>query len=175
MLTATAANHGCGAQLLTLRPATTRTQPPAISLTEPFGTAVTTDALATDGRSLCLAGSGASSSELGPLAADGKLLGATSGPPGQLTAVVALGQRACAALFRTTGGGLVVQAVAGQRHPTRDRIPRAVTPLGMFRCHQHLLVIGARRDLQESAGVVVAIPVRRGPQANAASRTTGCR
>jgi hypothetical protein len=178
LLTAATVGPGCGVEVLTLQPpATTRPGSAAVLATLPFGNAVTTGALAAFRGSVCLAGSGKSTSELGPLSTGGTVHAPTQGPSGKLTAVVALGRRACATLIANRTGGLVLQAAGGQRHPTIDRIPRSVIPLGMFRCHQHLLVIGARRNRFGSNGVVVAIPVRRGPQANraaAASAATGC-
>jgi hypothetical protein len=53
-----------------------------------------------------------------------------------------------------------------------DRLPAAIAPLAMFRCHQHLLVIGSTRSGAERAAVLTPVPVRRGEFAIRASRAS---
>jgi hypothetical protein len=173
--TALLAFHGarhCAAQLVTLAVSmragdgslrTTRTA----SLTA----AATTDRVAALGSNLCFASSSPSATEFGPFLDRRQAFTPSRAPGGRLISLVALGQGACAALIATgrQPGTLVVQASAQQRRATRDAIPQTVEPLGMFRCHAHLLVIGARAQNHQRAGVVVVIPVRRGPRAATAS------
>jgi hypothetical protein len=117
--------------------------------------------LAAQGRSVCLTASGPSRTLLG---------GTARAPAGRVIAVTPLGDGACAALIMPRGypTALVIQARKRQALASSYAIPTDVAPLGMFRCHQHLLVIGERRH----TAVVVVVPVRAGPHAAAAS--AGC-
>jgi hypothetical protein len=145
--------------------------------TAPLGASTTTALIAAFGSNICLATSGPTSTAFGPLLASRQAFTQSRAPGGQLIAVVALGQGACAALI-TNGrqpGAFVVQASVQQRHATRDAVPRSVQPLGMFRCHAHLVVIGARAQNHGRRGTVVVIPVRRGPKITTASVTVAKR
>lgn len=94
-------------------------------------------------------------------------------PAGRLVALVPLGDGACAALIAPRHGSraLVAQAVAGARHATVDRLPRGLRPLGMSRCEQHLLVIGAHAAGHRVAGRVAVVPVRAGPYSGSRTRS----
>jgi hypothetical protein len=135
----------------------------------PLGSAASTAMIAATGSAVCLAGSSPGGTIFGPFVA-GQTFAPSRGPAGRLVSVGALGRDACAALVTGRGsGGVVVQASGGRGQPTRDAIPASVQPLGMFRCHAHLLVIGTRPRNGWRAGAVVVIPVRRGPSAGAAT------
>jgi hypothetical protein len=102
-------------------------------------------------------------------------LGALSAQPspaagGHVISVSPLGGASCAALIERPGrrGAFVLQASPGQVRASSDAVPAGVAPLGMFRCHQHLLVIGDRRRGRQRAAVVAVVPVREGPEALAA-------
>jgi hypothetical protein len=133
--------------------------------------AATTDRVAAFGSNICFASSSPTATEFGPFLDRRQAFTPSRAPAGRLISLVALGQGACAALIATDRppGTVVAQASAQQRQSTRDAIPRTVEPLGMFRCHAHLLVIGAQAQNRQRAGVVVVIPVRRGPPATTAS------
>jgi hypothetical protein len=119
----------------------------------------------------CVAESGPTGTALGPLGARGL----ARAPAGRLIGVSPLGNGACAALVAARGqpAALVLQAAAGARRATSDAIPVHVHPLGIFRCHQHLLVIGDRRGVSGRDAVVVVIPVRTGPNSLAADLSSG--
>lgn len=103
----------------------------------------------------------------------GTVIGSARAPRGQIVSVVALDDGACAALIIPKGypAAMVLQAPSGQREANSYAIPTGISPLGMFRCHQHLLVIGKRGR----TGVVVVVPVTAGPHAAAAeTAAAGC-
>ena len=62
--------------------------------------------------------------------------------------------------------------------PAVTTLPEALAPLAMFRCHEHLLVVAARRAARQPAAMIVPIPIIRGPFAAASAArailTTGC-
>lgn len=132
---------------------------------ETFGT----DLVAASGSNLCVATASPASSAFGPLLAPRHVVLPSRAPGGRLIALVALGPGACAALIVEAHHPVTVvaQASVQRRQATLDAVPRAVQALGMFRCHAHLLVLGAHRQGGQSSGVVVAIAVRRGPNAAA--------
>jgi hypothetical protein len=53
-----------------------------------------------------------------------------------------------------------------------------LVPMAMFRCHEHLLVLGASGPAARETAVIVPVPITRGPfAASAAARSTsatGC-
>lgn len=166
---------GCAAQIVALtKTLTASASSPAPPLAD---TAARSSTLVPDGASWCLAASDVKHVNL--LAwASGRWTSAAA-PAGTLVALAPLGAGACAALIRTSRPGAVVaQMSAGSSRVSADTIPSSLTPLGMFRCNRHLLVIaGAARD---RTAVIVPVPVRRGPfvhaaLASAASAGTGCR
>jgi hypothetical protein len=114
--------------------------------------------VAGSGRGACLTASGPSGTLIN---------GVSRAPAGRVIALTPLGFGACAILESPRGypTAMVLQARAGQRSANSYAIPRNVAPLGIFRCHQHLLVIGKRGR----NAVVVVVPVTAGPHAAAAS------
>jgi hypothetical protein len=74
----------------------------------------------------------------------------------------------------------LIQVGAGATGASVTALPRGVSPLAMFRCHAHVLVIGARRSGRDEQAVIVPVAVRRGrfaaaaAAAAAARATTGC-
>jgi hypothetical protein len=121
------------------------------------------------GSARCVALARAHTTALGPDVTPPTPFVTSSAPGAPPLALVALGQGACAALIAGGHGhgGVVVQAAAGHGRPVSDRIPSAIAPLGMFRCHAHLLVIGSRSQGHTLSGEVAVFPVRRGPFAQA--------
>lgn len=133
---------------------------------------------------VCVAESGRTGTRLGPLPSQRSLAPPSSerlsrAPAGHVVSVVPLGNGACAALISTRGypAPLVLQAPAGQRLAISDALPTHIAPLGMFRCHHHLLAIGDRAQGTGRGAVVVVLPVRAGPAAlaGAAAAATGSR
>jgi hypothetical protein len=163
---------GCAAQIVTVtisrsgRQASLNTTV-ATPLTLPSAPTASLDAAF--GSSICAAASSQAKTVLGALSA--RAFSPLTAPGGRLAGLVALGGGACAGLITTASGfgGVVVQASGTQRSVTRDTVPGSVRPLSMFRCHAHLLVIGARARPSGVHGMVVVIPVRRGPGAGAMS------
>lgn len=155
----------CGAQIVTVGIArrSDHRSPPAGSSVA-LGRTASAVLVSTFGSAVCAAVSNRASTMLGPFRGGRATLSrGTAG--GRLIALVSLGEGACAALLvdHRHPGGLVVQASPQRPQPTPDGLPRAVTPLGMFRCHAHLLIIGTHAQGRSRAGTVVVIPVRRGP------------
>jgi hypothetical protein len=153
-----AVGPGCSASLVSYAP-------PAVPSAQPtlFGGVFPLIDLAGQGRDLCLTASGPSKT----------LLGTATAPAGRLIAATPLGDGACAALIKPHGypAAMVLQARKGQHLANSYAIPRTVAPLGLFRCHQHLLVVGRRGR----NAVVVVVPVTAGPHASAASTAAaGC-
>jgi hypothetical protein len=124
----------------------------------------------------CIAGSDSRRIAVSPLTY-GTSAGVAAAPPGRLVALVPLGARSCAALIQTPRGrATVAQMSAGDHRAVTEVLPAAIAPLSMFRCHQHLLVIGATDSGHEHAAVIVPVPIRRGKFAAIASAaSTGCR
>lgn len=155
----------------------------AVMSAVPGSTPLRTALLAQHGSALCLGGSSATATEVGPLSAQGDAFAASRASAGRLIAVTALGQGACAALVADPpSGAIIVQTSPRARGVTRDVLPRSFTPLGMFRCNAHLLAVGTDHG---ATGAVAVVPVRHGPAAAAsaasaasaitAARTDGCR
>jgi hypothetical protein len=163
--TKSAGHIGCGARVLILGapPRRTRGSLKAIT-TGTFRTPTTTSAVAASAATVCLAGASRSATELGPFIPGRRFAVTSRGPSGGLVTVVPLGRGACAELVASIPGtgGFVVQAAPGETRPPLISVPRGVQPLGMFRCHQDLLVIGSRQAGSERAGVIIVIPLRRG-------------
>ncbi len=95
-----------------------------------------------------------------------------SAPGGSLVALAPIAQRACGALIATRSGGVVAQMASGDRAAVTARVPAGVAPSAIFRCHQHLLVIGVQGASGRRTAVVLPFAVRRG--ASSAALTTGC-
>jgi hypothetical protein len=163
-----ATGPGCAAALDEASPAKLIATGNGMTVTAPFSRTVRNDVLARLGGQTCVAGSGSRGTEFGALAPHGTARPAFRGPAGPVVGVVALGRGACALLVRAHDGGIVLQADA-RHHVTRDAVPRRIEPLGMFRCHHHLLIIGSTA---RGSGQVVVIPVRRGPYAGAIATLT---
>ena len=124
------------------------------------------DLIAASGSDLCAATASPASTVFGPLNPRRFAVAGSRAPGGRLIALVALGSGACAALIAEAHHptSVVAQASIERRRATLDTGPRRLAALGMFRCHAHLVVLGARRRGSHSAAAVVAIPVRRGPR-----------
>lgn len=163
-----AARPGCGAVLDQATPSELVSPGAALSAAAPFGRAVRTDMLGAFGAQTCVGGMGPRSTEFGSLDAHNTARPVFRGPPGGLVSIVALGHGACAVLVQARSGALVLQGMS-RRQMSRDAIAPTIEPLGMFRCHQHLLVVGATRH---GSAVVAVVPVRRGPYASAAATRT---
>ena len=163
----------CGDRIVTIS-LTRRGSHPALRQTRyiPLGSGTPGEALvAASGSDLCVATASPASSAFGPLIARRHVVVSSRAPGGRLIALVALGSGACAALIAeahhpTT---VVTQASIQRRRATLDTVPRSLQALGMFRCHAHLVVLGARRRGRQSAGAVVTITVRRGPKGAAST------
>ena len=57
-----------------------------------------------------------------------------------------LGDRACGALLRRAGKpALVLQASNGSGKPSLTEVPAGLRAGAIYRCKQHVLVVGARR------------------------------
>ncbi|HUO72988.1 MAG TPA: hypothetical protein VMU39_19630 [Solirubrobacteraceae bacterium] len=168
LLAVDATGPGCGAGVVQASPAALIASGSGVSVAAPFGTAAGADALGALGSQTCVGGAGPRDTEFGALDRHNAARPIFRGPAGELVSVVALGRGGCAVLIRGRGGTVVLQA-ASRGRPTRDAVSHAVEPLGMVRCHQHLLVLGARRARGAAAMVVAVVPVRRGPFATAAA------
>lgn len=169
---------GCPPQLVTVAIADSQSSVTTAKAT-PLGLPGRSTLEAQYGSADCVATETPSATEFGPVVPAPAPFSPWHAPGGRLNALVALGQGACAALISSAhgAGGIVVQASPQQPRPASDRVPSSIAALGMFRCHAHLLVIGARAQAHELAGVVVVLPVRRGPNAQvaiAASRSRRC-
>lgn len=160
-----AARPGCGAVVDQATPTELVSTGAALSAAAPFGRAVRTDMLGAFGAQTCVGGMAPRSTEFGSLDAHNTARPVFRGPPGGLLSVVALGRGACAVLVHARSGALVLQGM-GRGRISRDAIRPTIEPLGMFRCHQHLLVIGATRH---GGAVVAVVAIRRGPYAGAAA------
>jgi hypothetical protein len=161
---------GCAAQIVTVTISGSGRQASlkaivATPLTVPSAPTASLDAAF--GSSVCAAASSPARTVLGPLSA--RAFSPVTAPGGRLAGLVALGGGACAGLITSAygSGGIVVQASGTQRSVTRDAVPGSIRPLSMFRCNAHLLVIGTRARPSGVQGMVVVIPVRRGPGAGA--------
>lgn len=176
LLSTAVRGNRCAAQIVAL--AKTLTPPVNSSAPSLADTAARSSMLVPDGASWCLAATDTKHVNL--LASGRGRWTSAAAPAGTLVALAQLGTGACAALIRTSRPGAVVaQMGAGNGRVSADTIPSSLTPLGMFRCNQHLLVIaGAAGD---RTAVIVPVAVRRGPFATAASvasaqpQGTGCR
>jgi hypothetical protein len=177
----TAGGSGCAASVLTLgqdlKPAGP-SSPPTPAVADPHATAAVVSA---SSGGLCIAATDPLRILIAPYPPTSGAGGAVA-PRGTLLALVPLGSGSCAALIRTSGGrASVAQMSSGDRRAVIDRLPAAIAPLAMFRCHQHLLVIGATRRGREQAALVAPIPIRRGTfsarasAAALATPSTGCR
>ena len=174
LLGITADEPGCGAAIDASTPAALLRPGVVLSTGLPFGRTARTALFGALGGQTCAAGSGSRGTVFGTLDRRNRARPMLHGPAGALIGTVALGHGVCSVLIRTRSGGLVLQA--GRGRSSRDAVPRQVDPLGMFRCHRHLLVLGTARH---GGPVIVVVPVRRGPYATAASATmasgSGCR
>jgi hypothetical protein len=134
--------------------------------------------IASSGSHICAAASTPTATILGPVAIRRHLFTGSTAQAGRLVSLVALGPGACAALITSPRhrGGLVLQASVQRPRASQDFLPGSVTPLGMFRCHAHLVAIGSRVSTGGRGGVVVVVPVRRGGRAQVATaaRTKRC-
>jgi hypothetical protein len=180
LTTRTAARSGCASLILALgsdlQPVGSP-GPPAPALPDPGASA---SVIATSGGASCIATTAPSHTGISPYAT-GSAGTAANAPAGSLTGLVPLGPGSCAALIRTPRGqATVAQMTSGDAHALTDRVPPAVTALAMFRCNQHLLVVGATGSAGRQSAVIVPVPVRRGKfaaQASIASAhplSTGC-
>jgi hypothetical protein len=82
---------------------------------------------------------------------------------GTLGGVVPLGDGACGALLLHDGKpASVLQASAGDAHPAITSLPAGLRAGAIYRCNQHVLVVGARRSNGvERASVAVTMITRR--------------
>jgi hypothetical protein len=166
----------CTATILRLGRTLRVLAPPAWVGTLPAGHATE---LAGTGSSTCAASSGSAATAIRPVSA-GATVRATLAPAGRLLALVSLGQGACAALVAGRGGADVEQMQAGARRAVSDRVARDVAAQSMFRCNQHLLVLGTVAGGGRRTAVILPVPVRRGPFARASAAalaappSTGC-
>jgi hypothetical protein len=82
---------------------------------------------------------------------------------GSLVAVVPLGDRACGALLRRAGtSAWVLQASNGDAKPSVIEVPAALRAGAIYRCKQHVLVVGTRHiGGIDRAGVAVTSITRR--------------
>jgi len=167
-VTTDATGDGCASVILTLGPAL-----------EPLGRGA---AVAGARTSLATAGGGSSWGCLATAGPGGVRISAYAGsrtsapaaaPPGTVLALAPIAEGACAALIGERGGGIVAQMAAGDRRTLTDRVPAGVAPAALFRCHQHLLVVGTAGAAGHRSAVVLPVTVRRGAASIAVS--TGCR
>jgi hypothetical protein len=163
--TRSAGHTGCGARVLVFKPTSTAARDALKTMTvAAFRPPIVTSAVSAFVTRLCVAGASRSATEVGPFVPGRQFAPSARGPSGNLLTVVPLGGGACATLVASIhrSGGFVVQAAAGEQHRSLIFLPRGVQALGMFRCHQHLLVIGSRPAAAGRAGVIVVVPLRRG-------------
>jgi hypothetical protein len=169
--TSTGAGRGCATSTLALDRnlvlAGSNGPPPPALTSDP---AATTSVIAASGTSGCIAGIDPTGIAISSYAPGSTSMSATA-PAGKLVALVPIASGSCAALIKTSRrGGTVAQMSAGNRHALTNKLAASIAPLAMFRCHRHLLVIGARRAQGQETGVIVPIPVRRGMAAADAVR-----
>jgi hypothetical protein len=83
--------------------------------------------------------------------------------PGSLGGVVPLGDGACGALVLHGGkAASVLQASGGDAHPAITTLPASLRAGAIYRCNQHVLVVGTRRSHgTERASVAVTMITRR--------------
>jgi hypothetical protein len=83
--------------------------------------------------------------------------------PGSLGGVVPLGDGACGALLLHEGkAATVLQASSGDAHPAITTLPTGLRAGAIYRCNQHVLVVGTRRSNgTERASVAVTMITRR--------------
>ncbi len=83
--------------------------------------------------------------------------------PGSLAGVVPLGDGACGALLLHEGrAATVLQASGGDAHPATTTLPASLRAGAIYRCKQHVLVVGTRRSHgTERASVAVTTIARR--------------
>ena len=174
LATSVTGGRGCAGTILQLGHSLALLAPAPAAAALPPGRSTTV--AGADG-STCAASSAPRGVAIRPLGAR-PTIRSTLAPAGRLLALVALGPDACAALIAGGRGATVAQMQASERHAVTDRVPRDVTALAMFRCNQHLLVLGTTASSGERSAVILPVPVRRGPFARsaaiAAAPTTGC-
>jgi hypothetical protein len=177
--TRTAGGSGCTASVLALGPKLAPTAPagPPPTLADPDASSIL---LSSSGSGSCLAGTDPARILIAAYAGASARTAAVA-PAGMLISLVSLGPGACGALIKAAGApARVAQMSTGDRRAVVDRLPDAIAPLAMFRCHQHLLVIGSTPSAGWRAAVIAPVPVRRGEFAVRASATalaassTGC-
>jgi hypothetical protein len=128
------------------------------------------------GGAACVAGAGPAGIAVWPLG-DPLAARVIATDSTRLLALVPLGASACGALLgERRQAAEIVQTAEGGGAPAVTHLPRALSPLAMSRCRQHLLVIAATGPRRRESAVIVPIPIARGPfaAAAAASVTTGC-
>jgi hypothetical protein len=163
-----AAGPGCAAGVDQASPAKLIATGTGLSVVAALGSTVRSDVLGAFGAQTCVGGTGSRGTAFGSLDSHDTVRTAFRGSSGEIVSVVALGHGACAILVRARGGGVVLQATPRQR-VAREAVPRSIEPLGMFRCHQHMLIIGSSA---RGAGEVFVVPVSRGPYAGATAGVT---
>jgi hypothetical protein len=81
---------------------------------------------------------------------------------GTLAGVVPLGDHACGALLRRTGKpSLVVQAANGDAKPAVTEVPAGLRAGTIYRCKQHVLVVGTRHIGGGERASVAVSPIAR--------------
>lgn len=167
-VTTETSRHGCASSLLALG-----------GDLRPVSGAATVAGAST---SLAIDGGGAQWGCIGTAGSGGVRISAYSGssvsqpaaaPAGSLLALAPIARGACAGLIEAKGGDVVAQMASGERSAVTDRVPSGVAASAIFRCHQHLLVVGSTGSPGHRAAVVLAVAVRRGGASAAAG--TGCR
>jgi hypothetical protein len=186
LTTTTSASPACRALIValnrSLRPAGSA-GPPAPAPPDAQATSIV---IVTSGVGACIASTDATRIAISPWGSGLASARSAGAPLGRLVALVPLGAGACSALIAgPRGRATVAQMSAGDGRAVTTGLPRAVAPLTMFRCHRHLLVVGAT-GRRRRAAVIVAVPIRRGSfaggalaggvrGARAAAASTGCR
>jgi hypothetical protein len=127
---------------------------------------------------MCAAGVGPAGTGMWPLGAT-RWTEVAAGASARLIAVVPLGAGGCGALVRRgPRSAVVTQSGSGGSAVTVTPIRAPLVPMAMFRCHEHLLVLGASGPAARETAVIVPVPITRGPfAASAAARSTsatGC-
>ncbi|MGO9753378.1 MAG: hypothetical protein ACLP22_18085 [Solirubrobacteraceae bacterium] len=182
LTTRTAARRGCTSRILTLGRNLKPIGPYGAKAPPPVpGSLASTSLIVTSGGASCVAAT--TRSQIGISSYPSRSAPAvTPAPAGTLIALVPLGPGACAALIRTArGDATVAQMSAGNRRALSDRLPAAVAPLAMFRCNEHLLVVGTTSSAGQQYAMITPVAVGRGKFqgrvgiASVQPPTTGCR
>ncbi len=169
-----AADPHCSASLVELNDKLAPLRSGALS--EPTGQPLRSVMVSSEPGATCVGGSGPAGIDTWPLGAT-RSTRVVSGASVRLVALVSIGGGGCGALIQSPGSAEVAQTDSNAT-AALTRIPKALAPLALFRCREHLLVLAASSIAGRQTAVIVPIPITQGPlaavSAARASLTTGC-